>query len=180
MERQVALLRGINVGKSTRVSMADLRELLSGAGYGEIRTHLQSGNVVLAAEATGADLEQELEALLHAQLSSPIRVVVRSAGELAAIMEADPLRDVADNPSRKQVSFLRAELEPAAAEALETAARDLAPERLVVRGREIYTWHPDGMQKSPTARLLTDQRLQMTVTARNWNTVVKLCELVTA
>jgi uncharacterized protein (DUF1697 family) len=180
MERQVALLRGINVGKTTRLGMADLRALLTGAGYGEVATHLQSGNVVLAAEATGADLERELEALLQGQLDRPIRVVVRTAKELAAVVQADPLAGVAENPSRKQVNFLRSTLDSAIAKELESEARDLAPERLVVRGREIYTWHPDGMQSSPTARLLTDQRLQTTVTARNWNTVAKLLELVTA
>jgi uncharacterized protein (DUF1697 family) len=180
MERQVALLRGINVGKNARVSMAELRELLAGAGYGEIKTHLQSGNVVLAAEATGADLEQELERLLHDQLKSPIRVVVRNRQELAAVVNADPLADVADTPKLKQVSFLGAELDPAIAKELQAKAKDLAPERLVVGGREIYTWHPDGIQSSPVAKLLTDKRLATTVTDRNRNTVTKLLELVTA
>jgi uncharacterized protein (DUF1697 family) len=180
MERQVVLLRGINVGGHARVGMADLRALLADAGYGEVTTHLQSGNVVLAAEATGADLERELEALLAAQLQLPIRVVVRNGAELAAVVDADPLAGAADNPSRKQVTFLAGELDPAVAKELEDKAKDLAPERLVVRGREIYSWHPDGMQRSPAARLLTDQRLQVTVTARNWNTVTKLLELVTA
>jgi uncharacterized protein (DUF1697 family) len=180
MERQVALLRGINVGRSVRVSMADLSHLLAGAGYGQIKTHVQSGNVVLSAEATGADLEQELERLLHDQLDSPIRVVVRNRAQMAAVVEADPLAAVADIPKLKHVSFLGAELDPAIARELQAKAEDLAPERLVVGGREIYTWHPGGMQSSPTARLLTDKRLGTTVTARNWNTVTKLLELVTA
>jgi len=179
MERQVALLRGINVGKSARVSMPELRRLLAGAGYEEITTHLQSGNIVLAAGATGADLEQELERLLHDQLKSPIRVVVRDREQLAAVVEADPLAGVADNPRLKQVSFLGAELDPAIAKELKAEAKDLAPERLVVGGREIYTWHPGGIQSSPAAKLLTDKRLGTTVTARNWNTVTKLLELVT-
>ncbi|HMJ33685.1 MAG TPA: DUF1697 domain-containing protein [Baekduia sp.] len=180
MERQVALLRGINVGKSARLGMADLRALLQDAGYEDVKTHLQSGNVVLTADATGADLERALELLLRDQLASPIRVVVRNATQLAEIVDADPLAEVADKPSLKQVSFLGDELDSAIAKELEAAAPDLAPERLVVRGREIYTWHPDGIQSSPTAKLLTDKRLQTTVTARNWNTVTKLLELVTA
>ena len=180
MERQVALLRGINVGKNARVAMPELRTLLTGAGYEDVKTHLQSGNVVLAAQATGSDLVAELEKLLEHQLKSPIRVVVRTGAELAKIVDADPLKDVADVPKLKQVCFLGAELDSDLAKELTAQAKDLAPERLVVRGREIYTWHPDGIQKSPTARLLTDKRLQVTVTARNWNTVTKLLELVTA
>ncbi|MDX6733667.1 MAG: hypothetical protein QOC54_3615 [Baekduia sp.] len=180
MERQVALLRGINVGRSVRVSMADLSHLLAGAGFEDIKTHLQSGNVVLSAEATGAGLEHELERLLHDQLASPIRVVVRTREQLQAVVDADPLADVADIPKLKQVSFLGTELDPAIARELQAKAKDLAPERLVVGGREIYTWHPEGIQSSPTAKLLTDKRLGTTVTARNWNTVTKLLELVTA
>src|SRR3954447_1804504 len=180
MERQVALLRGINVGRSARVSMPDLRKLLAVAGYDQIATHLQSGNVVLAAEATGADLEQELERLLHEQLETPIRVVVRTGEQLEAVVDADPLAAVADDPRLKQVSFLGDELDPAIAEELQAKAKDLAPERLVVGGREIYTWHPGGIQSSPAAKLLTDKRLGTPVPARNWNPVTKLLELVTA
>jgi uncharacterized protein (DUF1697 family) len=178
--RQIALLRGINVGKHAQLPMADLKRLLEDAGYEDITTHLRSGNVVLSAGATKAKLEAELEALLKDELRSPIRVVVRDAKELAAIVKANPLADVADNPSRKLVNFLSAKLDATVAKELTAAAKELAPEALVVRGREIYSWHPDGMHASPLAKLLTDKRLQVTVTNRNWNTVTKLLELVTA
>src|SRR5215211_2256902 len=175
MPRQVVLLRGINVGSHNRVGMAPLRELLTRQGHEDVRTLLQSGNVVLTSETTGAGLERELEAAIAAELDVAPRVVVRTVDELAAVVEHDPFGDVADQPKLYQVSFLSDALAPEAAKALEAA--DVAPERVAVHGREIYAWHPNGVQRSPLAKLLSDRRLGVAATARNWNTVTKLLEL---
>lgn len=102
-------------------------------------------------------------------------MLVRTRDELAAVVERDPLGDVADDPKRYQVSFLSAR--PARAVERELAAADLAPERVVVSGREIYAWHPGGLQRSRLAALLTDRRLGVAATARNWNTVTALLAL---
>jgi uncharacterized protein (DUF1697 family) len=175
MARQIALLRGINLGARNRVSMPELRELLTGLGHEDVRTLLQSGNVVLTSDETGEKLEQALEAAIAAELGVESRVVVRTARELAAVVRRDPLAGVADDPKRYQVSFLSAKPKAAVVRALEAA--DVAPEQVVVSGREIYAWHPAGIQRSPLAKLLTDRKLGVTATARNWNTVMKLLEL---
>jgi len=173
--RQVVLLRGINVGSHNRVGMAPLRELLTRRGHEDVRTLLQSGNVVLTSDTTGAGLVRELEEAIAAELGVQPRVVVRTVDEIAAVVERDPFGDVADQPKLYQVSFLSEELAPAAAKELEAA--DVAPERVAVHGREIYAWHPNGVQRSPLAALLTDKKLGVAATARNWNTVTKLLEL---
>jgi uncharacterized protein (DUF1697 family) len=178
MTRHIALLRGINLGPSRRVAMADLRELLEERGYGDVRTHLQSGNVLLSSDLPPDRLADELQRAMAAKLGIDIPVIVRTRDELAAVIERDPLGDVVDDPKRYQVNFLSAEPDPEAVRALE--AQDLAPERFVVSGREVYAWHANGIQKSPLAKLLTDGRLGVTATARNWNTVTKLLELADA
>jgi uncharacterized protein (DUF1697 family) len=178
MSRQVALLRGINVGKHNRVGMAPLRELLERLGHEDVRTLLQSGNVVLTSDTTGTELERSLEEAIAGELGVEPRVVVRTVKELAAVLERDPLADVADDPKRYQVSFLSEKLAPAVKKELEAA--DVAPERVAVHGREIYAWHPGGIQRSPLVKLLTDRKLGVTATARNWNTVTKLLELARA
>ncbi|MGH2839414.1 MAG: DUF1697 domain-containing protein [Solirubrobacteraceae bacterium] len=175
MPRQLALLRGINLASRNRVAMGELRELLAGIGYEDVRTLLQSGNVVLTSKTSGRRLERELEQELKAKFGFEIRVVVRTRDELAGIVERDPLADVADDPKRYQVSFLSAE--PAAERLRELDELDVAPERFVISGREIYAWHPDGLQRSRLAAALTDKRLGVTATARNWNTVGKLLDL---
>lgn len=175
MPTQIALLRGVNVGAHNRVPMADLREHLSGLGYGDVRTLLQSGNVVLDADVAPERLAAELERELAERFDVRSPVVVRTREQLAAIVALDPLRAVVEQDKLYQVSFLSAEPSRAAIEQL--AAADVAPERFVHVGREIYAWHPGGIHSSPLAKLLSDKRLGVVATARNWNTTVKLLEL---
>jgi uncharacterized protein (DUF1697 family) len=175
MTTQVVFLRGINVGSHNRIAMADLRELLLKLGYGDVRSLLQSGNAVLRAEATPDELAGELEREIASRFGTQTPVVVRTRKELAAVVARDPLRDVVDRDKLYQVSFLSAE--PDSKTMREIAAVDVAPERFVHVGREIYAWHPEGIQRSPLAKLLTDKRLGVTATARNWNTTVKLLQL---
>jgi uncharacterized protein (DUF1697 family) len=169
--RQIVFLRGINVGGHRRIPMADLRALLERLGYEGVRTHLQSGNVVLETKALGSAIERGIEDGLGVQ----VEVFVRTRDELAEVIARDPLGKVATNPSRYLVSFLSAK--PAAARVREAAAVDVAPEQFVVIGREIYAWHPKGLQASKLAKVLSERRLGVTATARNWNTVTKLLAL---
>jgi uncharacterized protein (DUF1697 family) len=173
--RQIVLLRGINLGARNRVSMPELRAALEAAGYSEPRTLLQSGNVVMGGPKAAP---AKLERLLRDEFGLDIAVVVRTRDELAAVSDNDPFAGVADDPKRYQVSFLSKKPSAAMTDALERA--EIAPERVAVRGREIYAWHANGIQRSPLARLLSDDRLGVTATARNWNTVTKLLALADA
>jgi uncharacterized protein (DUF1697 family) len=169
---QIALLRGINLGANRRIAMGDLRGLLTDLGYGEVRTLLQSGNIVLSTRLGPEKLAPTLERQIAAGLGVDPAVIVRSAEELAAVVERNPLRDVADDPKRHTVYFLSGEPDAAAVAALER--EDVAPEAFAAAGREIYTWHPGGIQRSPLVRLVGKADLGVTSTARNWNTVTKL------
>jgi len=173
--RVAALLRGVNLVKRNRVSMPALRELLSGLGYADVRTHLASGNVVLTTDLAPRTLERRLQAQIAEGLGVDVPVLVRTGAELADVVALDPLGDVATDGSRYLVTFLAAE--PDAAGVAELEAADLAPERVVVSGREVYAWVPGGQQRSKLASLITDKRLGVVGTLRNWNTVTKLAEL---
>lgn len=155
--------------------MAALRELLTGLGYGDVRTYLQSGNVVLSSRASSHRLQRKLEQQLAAAFGTDVQVLVRTRDELADVVERDPLGDVADNSARYLVSFLSAEPDPEVVRGLATV--DVAPEQFVLSGRELYAWHPDGVQRSQLAKLLSERRLGVIATARNWNTVTKLLAL---
>ena len=133
MPRQIALLRGINLASKRRVAMGDLRELLEGAGYDDVRTHLQSGNVVLSSSLSPRRLETALERQLKKRFGFEVRVLVRTRAELEKVVERDPLGDVATNGSRYLVSFLSKRLPTKIARGLESA--DIAPEQVVVSGR---------------------------------------------
>jgi len=175
MARQIALLRGINLGSRRRVAMTDLRDVLTRCGYGDVRTYLQSGNVVLTSDTSDDRLARELEEQIAANLGVDVQILVRTRDELADVIGRNPLVDVVKDPKRYQVSFLSAEPDPQRVR--ELAALDVAPEQFVLSGREIYAWHPDGIQRSQLAAALSDRRLGVTATARNWNTVTKLLVL---
>jgi uncharacterized protein (DUF1697 family) len=151
--------------------MADLRRLLEEAGYEDVRTLLQSGNVVLSSPLSARKLEAALERELAAGLGIDVQVLVRTRAELAKVVALDPLGKVATNHSRYLVSFLAKKLSP-------RVAHELGAAGIVVRGRELYAWHPDGVQRSPLGKLLADERLGVVSTARNWNTVTKLLQLL--
>jgi uncharacterized protein (DUF1697 family) len=175
MTRHVVLLRGINVGGRRRIAMTDLRDLLTRLGYDDVRTHLQSGNVVLASRASPDQMRRKIERGLTDELAVDVEVFVRTRDELADVLARDPLGEIADDLSRYLVSFLSAEPDPARVR--EAAAVDVGSERFVVSGREIYAWHPDGVHASKLAKVLSERRLGVTATARNWNTVTKLLAL---
>ena len=174
-QRRVVLLRGINLASRRRVAMADLRKLLEGHGYDDVRTHLQSGNVVLTSSLSADRLGKKLERELEAGLGFKVEVIVRTRAELARVIARDPLADVAKDSSRYLVTFLRAK--PAANVVRELRALDVAPEQVAVSGREVYSWHPGGLQSSPLAKLLAKTGLSGAGTNRNWRTVTKLLEL---
>jgi uncharacterized protein (DUF1697 family) len=176
MTRYVALLRGINIGPHRRVAMADLRALIGSLGYDDVQTLLQSGNAVFTAEGPTEQVALDLEHRIATDLGVKTEVVLRTDRELADVVEHDPLGHVAVEPKRYQVSFLSGEL--TAKVARELAALDFAPEQFVLSGLEIYAWHPDGINRSPLARLLSGPRLGVTATARNWSTVTKLLAMV--
>jgi uncharacterized protein (DUF1697 family) len=156
--------------------MADLRRLLESEGYEEVRTHLQSGNVLLASPLSPRKLEAALERQLAKGLGIDVGVLVRTRAELASVVERDPLGDVATNGSRYLVSFLSEPLTARVARELEAA--EFAPAQLVIDRRELFAWYPDGVQRAALAKLLDDKRLGVVSTARNWNTVTKLLQLL--
>ena len=105
---QIALLRGINVGKAKRVAMADLRAVVAGLGFGDVKTLLNSGNVVYTAPGTAPDEAAALiEAAVLAKTGVSSRVTVITAAELAEAIDDNPLGEATENPSRFLVAVLR-------------------------------------------------------------------------
>lgn len=174
MPSYVALLRGINVGRNRRVAMADLRGWLTDLGYDGVRTHLQSGNAVFSSRKRRDSVRREIEARLVGETGFPIDVVVRTAEELREVVDADPLGEVATDPSRYLVSFLAAPLDRAGLPDLDPAAYQ--PERLHVGKQEIYFWCPGGVLGSAVLPAFTHQATGVS-TVRNWKTVTRLLEL---
>ncbi|MFL5930848.1 MAG: DUF1697 domain-containing protein [Gaiellaceae bacterium] len=173
--RYVALFRGVNLARQRRLDMKALARVLDDLGYEDSRTFLQSGNAVLTSPKSAAQVKRELEREIASEFGLETEVFLRTRAQLAKVVAANPLEQVVENPSWYQVSFLASKLPAEAARGLQQA--DVAPEQVVVLGREIYAWYPSGMQRSGLTQLLTERKLGVSSTARNWNTVTKLLAL---
>lgn len=173
--RQVALLRGINVGRNKRVAMAQLRQLLQDLGYTDVTTYLQSGNAVFTSPLDTVSTRAAIEEGLVRVLGVEAKVVIRTHTELVAAVDADPLREVATDPAKHLLGFLADDPSPAGARAL--AALEVAPDLIRLLGREVYLWCPAGVLASPLSKVAWDRPLGVSVTMRNWNTVTKLVDL---
>ena len=179
MTTYIGLLRGINVGGANMVAMSDLREMIAGLGFSDVKTLLQSGNVVFRGAAKApAKVESQLETALEKRLGRKIDFHVRTAAEWLAIVEANPFRaEAKTDPGHLLVSCYKAPLDAANVKALEAAI--VGRERLRADGRHLYMVFPDGIGNSKAATLV-DKKLQARGTARNWNTALKLAALAGA
>lgn len=180
MARYVVLLRGINVGKHTRVAMADLRALLADLGHTAVRTHLNSGNALFSTPDTvaaePAELNARIEAAITDRLGLTVRCMVRTAAELRAVPAGHPFADVATDGSRMFALFLSAAPDPRLVAAHDPA--ELDPGRVRHGERVVYHWCPDGLLAAPPVGATVEKRWAVAVTARNWNTVTRLVDLL--
>jgi uncharacterized protein (DUF1697 family) len=174
--RHIALLRGINVGGHKKVPMADLRGALEEAGFEDVKTYVQSGNVALsAAERSPAKVGRAVEQAIEDAFGFDVAVVVRTRDEIAALVADDPLGEVATIPKNRIVVFLADRLDRDRLADVDPAA--FAPEAFLLRDRELVMWAPEGQRDSKLVKTLTEKRTGVAGTARNWRTVEKLLEL---
>jgi uncharacterized protein (DUF1697 family) len=160
-----AFLRGINVGGNNMIRMADLRTLCTSLGYDDVRTVLQSGNVIFRAKRASAKQLEE---------ATGVRVILRTENELRAVVANNPFETIR-NPSLLLVVFLDKPAPPDAAARLRAIYK--GPEIFHVNGREMYVDYVNGVGTSKLTHYLIERTLGVTGTARNWNTVNRLLAL---
>jgi uncharacterized protein (DUF1697 family) len=166
MPRYVALLRAVNVGGSTRLPMADLRAMCAELGFTRVETYIASGNAVFDAEAAPSRVRAGLAARLLAYCGKPVGVTVRTAPEMAAILAANPYRQV--EPKFAYVIFL--DRRPPRDCLDHVTGR--TNEEMHLGDREIFVHYPSGMGRSKLRIPAAEEG-----TARNMNTVARLAEM---
>ncbi|GAB3262706.1 DUF1697 domain-containing protein [Kineosporia babensis] len=165
--RLALLLRGVNLGGSRKLAMADLRALLADLGHTEVKTLMASGQAIVATERPPAEVAAELETRLLADVGLRTDVMVRSGAELSAIVAANPFPTADADGSRHAVVFLREPLE------VQIDAAEYAPDELVAHGTELYLRLPNGFADSKLS-IAVGKVKGSPATTRNWNTVKKL------
>lgn len=172
MTVMVALLRGVNVGGAGRLAMAQLRELVAGCGHVDVRTHIQSGNVVFrSSDADVAHVAGCLRTAIRDGTGLDPEVHVRTVEELAGVVDANPFVAAADDPKQLHVSFFDQQPDPIE---LDPAAYE--PEAWAVGDRAVYLFLPSGIGRSKLATHLA-RRAGATGTTRNWRTTTTILQL---
>jgi uncharacterized protein (DUF1697 family) len=170
--RWVALLRAVNLGGRNKVPMAELRTLLTDAGYKNVRTYVASGNVVLDGPAGKAALGTALERQVADAFGVTTTVMLRKPRELAAVIAAHPF---GAGTSETHVAFLAARPNKAAVARLEAA--DPGADLAVLTGADVYLRLPRGVHGSRFSGARIESLLGVPATLRNWRTVTALAEL---
>lgn len=170
--RWVALLRAVNLGGANKVPMAELRELLSGAGFGDVRTYIASGNVLLDGPRKRSIVAGELEHLIADAFQVKTTAVMRTPKELAGVVTRHPF---GTDMSRSHVVFL--EGKPGTGAVRRLAAIDHSPDRAHLDGADVYLQYPAGVHGSRLSAARLERLLGVSGTHRNWRTVAALAEL---
>jgi uncharacterized protein (DUF1697 family) len=189
MTTMVALLRGINVGGRNKLGMADLRRIAEACGYEQVRTYIQSGNLIFSvpagtarskADGDPAVVARRLESRIEAETGLHPDVVVRSEAGLAAVVKANPWASKGVADSELHVTFLSdsAPADPhTVLGALDPSA--YVPEEVRMIGRELHLRLPNGLGRSKLAADLARAK-GARGTTRNWRTVTKLLTMAAA
>lgn len=174
MQVWIALFRGINVGGNNIVPMAALRTALSDAGFKDVRTYIQSGNVVFQADGTSETLRQKIENIVEAKFGFEPKLMLFSCGDIEAALSANPFQDAEADPKTLHLMFMDGvPLDPdlKAIESLKSTSESF---RLL--GAVFYMHAPDGVGRSKLfAR--AGRLLGVPATGRNWRSVTKIHQL---
>ncbi|HVP63905.1 MAG TPA: DUF1697 domain-containing protein [candidate division Zixibacteria bacterium] len=173
----VALMRGINVGGKNKLPMKDLAAIFTGLGCRNVRTYIQSGNVVFDAPASVArKLASQIAANISKQFGLTVPVVLRDREEMARVITGNPFLAAGLDEKWLHVMFLADR--PTANAVAELDHNRSAPDEFQVVGREIYLHLPNGAGNSKLTNVYFDSKLGTISTARNWATTLALFEMI--
>ena len=175
MPTWVALLRAVNLGAHNKVSMPKLREALAEAGFSNVRTYVQSGNVVVDSTLRSpAKVATAVHDVIVEQFGVDTPVIVRTGRQLAEVLAWNPFPEAVDRQP-KLVAVIHLAANPAAAAVREVLAADVSPDEIAVRGQEVVVAWAKGTGNPRTDRVL--RKVGVPGTARNWRTLGALVEL---
>jgi len=174
----VSMLRAVNVGGSSRIKMEALRAVYESLGLADVRTLLQSGNVLFRSGLTDRQqLVKRIVQEIERQLDLKVEVILRTLEEVTSIVERGPVLSPRADSNKLLVMFLKSVPDTAAQAALLKWHKSKEMKEMIeMRGPEIYLYYPDGIGRSKLTSAVIEDKLDTAGTARNWNTLTKLVE----
>jgi uncharacterized protein (DUF1697 family) len=174
----LALLRGINLGPKNKIPMPDLGRMFEEAKCENVRTYIQSGNVVFeAGPRVAAKLPKAITDRIAKCFGYRVPVILRTAEEMREVVDNNPFLNQGNSENALHVMFLANLPEPAAIASLDPDRSP--PDRFIIRRREVYLLFPQGLSRSKLTTSYFDSNLRTTGTVRGWRTVTNLLQLMT-
>ena len=174
LKTYIILLRGVMPTGKNRVPMATLREVLSDAGYENVRTYIASGNALVDSHSKPREIEKHVHDLIKKHIGPDLTVVVRTGAELQKVLDGNPFTKGYDIA---RVFFTLFAAAPAAAAVKELTAQDFGDEEIVITKLAAYLYLPGNAARSKLTNAFLERKLGVTMTARNFNTFSKLIEM---
>jgi uncharacterized protein (DUF1697 family) len=175
LTHRIILFRGMNTG-GVRAPVVQQRAMAAAMGLKNPRTLAASGNLVVESDAAPDALEHDIEAAMEKTFGLKVAAMVRTPAQWASLVAANPFpREAAAHPSKVLVMVMKDGIRPGALEALRAFA--VGDERVEAAAGALLFWHPDGLGQSVMAGKATPRLIGMG-TGRNWNTVLKLADMV--
>jgi len=175
MESWIALLRGVNVGGHNMIPMAELRKACAEAGFRDVATYIQSGNVVFRAAGDAHGVADDLRGLIAERFGCDVPVVLRTVEALERVASANPFARQGVAEKELHVGFLLER--PSASRLADLPEQPPGPEAFRVAGADVYLHYPQGLGTSKLTTAWLDRAFGTTITVRNWRTVNKLVEM---
>lgn len=176
MTTWILLLRGVMPSGRNSLRMAPLREALEEAELQEVRTYIQSGNVVARSEAGREEVQRRVHRTIAERFGGDIPVIARTPAELRGVMERNPF--AGEETGRQYFTLLATPPDPGAADAF--AEIDWSPDRLLLVGDAVYTLYATRASESRWGNNSIERKLGVTATTRNFNTMMRLLEMAGA
>ena len=165
----LSLLRGINVAGQKKVPMVELKKLYEDLGLKSVRTYIQSGNVIFEGDAK----EEKIEKAIFKHFGFEVKVINRSKEDLERVVKNNPFKGC--DEGRIYVTFLAESVEDSVIEKIQPFVA--GAEKVVVAGREVYLYCPDGYGRTKLSNNLIEKKCGVAGTTRNWRTVGMLLEI---
>ena len=175
MNGKIAMLRGINVGGKRKILMADLKSMCVKLGLKNVKTYIQSGNLIFNSDRKSEELQKELENAIAKKFGFDVPVIVKTGNELENSIENNPFLDENTEINQLHLTFLKEK--PLKENLQKTLTFNYEPDKFKIDDQDIFIFCAGKYHKSKLTNNFFEKQLKVGATTRNWKTVLKLAEL---
>ncbi|MCF4100382.1 DUF1697 domain-containing protein [Gillisia sp. M10.2A] len=173
--KKIAILRGINVGGKRKILMADLKMLCEKLELQEVKTYIQSGNLIFSSHEQNSDIENKLEKTISDEYGFEVPVIVRTSTELLSLVNKNPFYNSKADINKLHITFLKFRAAKEDIDHVLTCTHE--PDRFIIDGKEVFLYCEGKYHQSKLTNNFFEKKLKVPATTRNWKTILKLLEL---